>query len=267
MKVENKVFVVTGGGNGIGQQVVLELLRRGARVGAADIRDDSLTQTQEIADSGDRLSTHVLDITDRAATHAFPEQVVESHGAVDGTINVAGIIQPFVKLNDLDYEAIVRVVDVNLYGTIHMVKAFLPLLLQRPEAHIANISSMGGFLPVPGQTIYGASKAAVKLMTEGLYAELLDTNVGVSVIFPGAVATEITSNSGVAIPGGAGSAEESKFPTTSPEDAARIIIDGIEDDEFHIYVGRDARLMNLANRAAPRRSTHLIYNKMKDLLS
>jgi NAD(P)-dependent dehydrogenase (short-subunit alcohol dehydrogenase family) len=94
MKVENKVFVVTGGGNGIGQQVVLELLRRGARVGAADIRDDSLTQTQEIADSGDRLSTHVLDITDRAATHAFPEQVVESHGAVDGTINVAGIISP-----------------------------------------------------------------------------------------------------------------------------------------------------------------------------
>jgi short-subunit dehydrogenase len=266
MKVADKVFVVTGGGNGIGQQVVLELLRRGARVAAADIRDDSLLETGEMGDAGERLTTHVVDITDRAATESLPDQVVTSHGVVDGIINVAGIIQPFVRLNELDYGAIERVINVNLYGTIHMVKSFLPLLLQRPEAHIANVSSMGGFLPVPGQTIYGASKAAVKLMTEGLYAELLDTNVGVSVVFPGAVATEITTNSGVAIPGGAGAAEESKFPTTSSKEAARIIVDGIEDDQFHIYVGRDARLMNLANRAAPRRSTHLIYNKMKDLL-
>lgn len=267
MKVENKVIVVTGGGNGIGQQVVLELLRRGARVAAADIREDSLARTEELAEVGDRLSTHIVDITDREAVHAFPEQVVAAHGAVDGTINVAGIIQPFVRLNDLEYEAIERVIDINLYGTIHVVKAFLPLLLERPVAHLANVSSMGGYLPVPGQTIYGASKAAVKLMTEGLYAELLDTNVGVSVIFPGAIATEITSNSGVAIPGGEPTAEESKFPTTSPEDAAKVIVDGIEDDQFHIYIGRDARLMSLANRTAPRRSTHLIYRQMKALLN
>lgn len=267
MKVENKVIVVTGGGNGIGQQVVLELLRRGARVAAADIREDSLARTAELANVGDRLSTHVVDITDRDAVHAFPDQVVTAHGAVDGTINVAGIIQPFVRLNDLEYDAIERVININLYGTIHVVKAFLPLLLERPKAHLANVSSMGGYLPVPGQTIYGASKAAVKLMTEGLYAELLDTNVGVSVIFPGAIATEITSNSGVDMPGGERTAEESTFPTTSPEDAAKVIVDGIEDDQFHIYIGRDARLMNLANRTSPRRSTHLIYRQMKSLLN
>src|SRR5690606_29092562 len=180
----------------------LELLRRNARVAAADVRGDSLAQTLEMAAAGDRLTTHVVDITDRDAVHAFPDQVIAGHGAVDATVNVAGIIQPFVKLNDLDYEAIERVIDINLYGTIHVVKAFLPLLLKRPVAHLANVSSMGGYLPVPGQTIYGASKAAVKLMTEGLYAELIDTNVGVSVIFPGAIATQITSNSGVDIPGG-----------------------------------------------------------------
>lgn len=267
MKVENKVMVVTGGGNGIGQQVVLELLGRGARVAAADIRDDSLAHTVELANAGDRLSTHVVDITDRDAVHAYPDYVLAHHGTVDGTINVAGVIQPFVKLNELDYEAIERVIDINLYGTIHVVKAFLPLLLERPVAHLANVSSMGGYLPVPGQTIYGASKAAVKLMTEGLYAELIDTSVGVSVIFPGAIATEITTNSGVDIPGGERTAEDSKFPTTSPEDAARIIVDGIEDDQFHIYIGRDARLMNLANRAAPRQATHLIYRQMKSLLN
>jgi NAD(P)-dependent dehydrogenase (short-subunit alcohol dehydrogenase family) len=267
LKSADKTVVVTGGGNGIGRQVVLELLRRGARVGAVDIREDSLDETEELAGAGDRLVTFVVDITDRAATEALPERVIAAHGAVDGLINVAGIIQPFVRLNDLDYDVIERVININLYGTIHMVKAFLPHLLERPIAHVANVSSMGGFLPVPGQTIYGASKAAVKLMTEGLYAELLDTKVGVSVVMPGAVSTEITANSGVDIPLSASSDHASRIRTTSPEDAATIILDGIESGDLHIFVGRDSRTMNLFNRVAPRRSTHLIYRQMKDLLS
>lgn len=260
-------MVVTGGGNGIGRQVVLDLLKRGASVAAVDIRQDSLDETVGLGEAGDRLSTHVVDITDRQACEALPDEVIAAHGAVDGLINVAGIIQPFVRLNDLDYETIERVMSVNLYGTIHMVKAFLPHLLERPVAHVANVSSMGGFLPVPGQTIYGASKAAVKLMTEGLYAELLETNVAVTVIMPGAVRTEITANSGVDIPGGDAAAEESNFPATSPEDAAQIILDGMEGDKLHIFVGRDSRMMSLANRVAPRRSTHLIYRQMRDLLA
>ena len=266
MELADKVLVVTGGGNGIGRQVVLELLRRGARVAAVDIREESLDETVELADAGDRLATFAVDITDRTATEAIPQKVIAAHSAVDGLINVAGIIQPFVRLKDLGYDVIERVINVNLYGTIHMVKAFLPHLLERPVGHVANVSSMGGFLPVPGQTIYGASKAAVKLMTEGLYAELLDTKVGVSVIMPGAVSTEITTNSGVDIPS-MDSVDQSRIRTTSPEDAARIILDGIESDDLYIYVGRDSRMMSLMTRVAPRRATHLIYRQMKDLLS
>jgi len=266
VELVDKVLVVTGGGNGIGRQVVLELLRRGARVAAVDIREESLDETVELADAGDRLVTFAVDITDRTATEALPQKVIAAHSAVDGLINVAGIIQPFVRLKDLGYDVIERVINVNLYGTIHMVKAFLPHLLERPVGHVANVSSMGGFLPVPGQTIYGASKAAVKLMTEGLYAELLDTKVGVSVIMPGAVSTEITTNSGVDIPS-MDSVDQSRIRTTSPEDAARIILDGIESDDLYIYVGRDSRMMSLMTRVAPRRATHLIYRQMKDLLS
>ncbi|HSJ28630.1 MAG TPA: SDR family NAD(P)-dependent oxidoreductase [Acidimicrobiia bacterium] len=265
MKLAGKVVVVTGGGNGIGREVVLELLRRDARVAAVDIRRDSLDETAELAGAGDRLATFVVDITDRAATVDLPGRVIEKFGAVDGVLNVAGIIQPFVKLADLDYDAIERVVDVNLYGTIHVVKAFLPYLLQRPEAHIGNVSSMGGFLPVPGQTVYGATKAAVKLLTEGLYAELLETDVAVSVILSGAVATEITSNSGVAVPV-SDPDQASRFPTTSAADAATIILDGIENDAFHIYVGRDSRLMGILSRLAPKRATHLIQRRMRKLL-
>lgn len=266
MQVRNKVLVVTGAGSGIGRALVLELLSRGARVVATDIRQEGLDETDSLAAAGDRLVTMLADVSDRDAINALPSQALDALGPVDGYIANAGIIQPFVKLKDLDYDVIQRVINVNLYGTIHMAQAFLPYLLDRPEAHLCNLASMGAFLPVPGQTIYGASKAGVKLLTEGLYAELLDTNVGVSVVMPGAVATDITTNSGVEVPGDA-DPEASNFPTTSPQDAANTIIDGIESDKLHIYVGKDSKLMNAASRVAPRRATHLITKQMKDLLS
>lgn len=265
MKVQGKVVVVTGAGSGMGRELVLELLRRGARVAAADLRAESLAQTAELAAAGNRMSSHTLDVSDREAVIALPPAVIAAHGAVDATINAAGIIQPFVTVNELDYPSIERVLNVNLWGTIHMVKAFLPELLTRPEAHIANVSSMGGFLPVPGQVVYGASKAAVKLLTEGLYAETLDTNVGVSVILPGAVATNITANSGVSMP--TTDAQAGEMRTTSAADAARIIVAGIEAGKLQIFVGRDSRAMDLATRISTRRATHLIQRKMKGLLA
>ncbi len=264
MKVRSKVMVVTGAGSGMGQALTLELLGRGAGVAAVDLRMDGLDETSRLAAAGDRLSTHVVDITDRDATAALPEQVVARHGAVDGLINNAGIIQPFTTVEDLDLATIQRVLDVNLMGTVHLVKAFLPHLRKRPEAHIANVSSMGGFLPVPGQVMYGASKAAVKLLTEGLYAELLDTDVGVSVIMPGAVATNIAGNSGVTIAGADTAAAGTRM--TSASDAARIIVEGIEAGRLHIFVGRDSRLMNAATRIAPRQATKMIQKQMKRLM-
>lgn len=264
MKVHGTTWVVTGGGSGIGRELVLLLLARGARVAAVDVRAANLEQTAERAGASDRLSLHQLDISDRVATQALVGDVVAAHGAVDGLINNAGIIQPFVPVNDLDYDVIDRVLNVNLMGTIYMVKSFLPTLLDRPEAHIANVSSMGGFFPFPGQTIYGASKAAVKLLTEGLYAELLDTQVHVSVIMPGAVATDITENSGVTMTADPSS---SRIPQTAPDKAARIIIDGIEANRLHIFVGKDARIMDVAIKLAPKQATKLVQRQMKGLLA
>ncbi|MCK6579335.1 MAG: SDR family oxidoreductase [Anaerolineae bacterium] len=267
MKVMNKVIVVTGGGSGMGRALVLALVGKGARVAAIDLNENTLKETVELAGQHrDKISTHVLNVSSRQAVEALPEAVLSAHGAVDGLINNAGIIQPFVRLNDLPYDAIERVLNVNLYGVIYMTKAFLPHLLQRPAAHIVNVSSMGGFFPVPGQTLYGASKAGVKLLTEGLYAELIESNVRVTVVFPGAIATNITQNSGVATPAVGGSESARSFPTTSPADAAQTIIDGIERDQFQVYIGNDARMMNLFYRFSPLRATRFMYSRMKDLL-
>ncbi len=266
MNLAGKVVVVTGAGSGMGREVALEALRRGASVAAVDLNPVTLEETTRLAVSGERLSTHVVDITDKAAVSALPEGVIDRHGSVDGLIHCAGIIQPFVKLVDLDDPAIQRVVDVNWWGTLHLARAFLPLLLERPEAHLVNISSMGGFLPVPGQTIYGATKAAVKLLTEGLHSECEGTNVHVTVVFPGGVATNITTNSGVDIPiAAAEMAERGRKVTTAP-DAARQILDGMEANAYRILVGRDAKLMDTLYRLAPRRAAALVARQMKELL-
>jgi NAD(P)-dependent dehydrogenase (short-subunit alcohol dehydrogenase family) len=267
MKVTNKIIVVTGAGSGMGRALTLALLQRGARVAAVDFNETTLQETVALAGpQQDKISAHVVNVSDRQAVEALPDEVIAAHGAVDAIINNAGIIQPFVRLNDLPYEAIERVINVNLYGVIYMTKAFLPHLLKRPSAHIVNISSMGGFFPVPGQSLYGASKAGVKLLTEGLYAELLETNVRVTVVFPGAIATNISQNSGVNIARPSSDSAEQSFPTTSAEDAAEIIIKGIEDDEFQVYVGRDASMMNRLYRLSPLRATKFMYSRMKGLL-
>lgn len=180
--------------------------------------------------------------------------------------NNAGIIQPFIKVNELNYDAIELVMNVNFYGTLYITKTFLPHLLTRPEAHIMNISSMGGFLPVPGQTIYGASKAAVKLLTEGLHSEFTNTNVKVTVVFPGAVNTNISKNSGLNNPRQA-TAENKSMKTLSPAKAAEIMIDGMESNRYRVLVGKDAKIMDYFYRLNPKSAAKMISNKMKRLLS
>jgi short-subunit dehydrogenase len=267
MKAMDKVIVVTGAGSGIGRALVLNLLKKGARVAAVDISEASLRETVELAgEHRSKISSHIVNVSDKAAVEALPQQVIEAQGAVDGIINNAGIIQPFVRLNELEYAAIERVINVNLYGVIYMTKAFLPHLLERPEGHIVNVSSMGGFFPFPGQTLYGASKAGVKLLTEGLYSELLETKVEVTVVFPGAIATNITQNSGVTMTTSPDAAASSGVSMTSAEDAAEAIVSGMEKNKFQVYIGKDARMMNLMYKIVPRWATRFIQRQMKGIL-
>ncbi|RKL65516.1 short-chain dehydrogenase [Salipaludibacillus neizhouensis] len=264
MKVLNKVVVVTGAGGGIGREIVLNLLSKGASVAAVDINKDALEETvNQAGDKSDKISTHIVNLTELEAVEALPEKVIAHHGSVDGIINNAGIIQPFVHVNDLDYDKIKLVMDINFYGTLYMTKTFLPYLLERPVGHITNISSMGGFLPVPGQSIYGASKAAVKLMTEGLQAELKDTNVKATVVFPGGVGTDIMKNSGVERSRGTDASEKDMSKLLTPKEAAEIIVLGMENDQNRVLAGKDSKIMDKLYRLSPRRASDMIAKKMK----
>jgi len=268
MQIANNTIVITGAGSGLGQALTQQLLSQDAKVAALDINKEGLNQTTSLCSAaGGNLKTYVLDITKRADVEALVSKIIKDFGTVDGLINNAGIIQPFVKINELDYADIERVMNVNFYGALYLTKSFLPHLLSRPSAHIVNVSSMGGFLPVPGQSVYGGSKAAIKLMTEGLYSELLDTNVRVTIVLPGAMATNITENSGVAAAVDADSEPAQSFKPLSADKAAAIIIKGIQKNAFRILVGSDAKFMDFLYRLSPRFATRYIYKKMKSLLS
>lgn len=265
MDIKNKKIIVTGGGSGIGREIIFGLLNRGAKVIAVDINKENLEETKQLsADKKDDLCTYVLDVTSQKDVEKFARDEMVKN--IDGLINNAGIIQPFVKLNKLNYDAIERVMNVNFYGKLYMTKSFIPALLQRPEAHIVNVSSMGGFLPVPGQTIYGASKAAVKLMTEGLHSELADTNIGVTVVFPGAIQTNITKNSGLETPKNTDK-QESSSKAMPADKAAEKIIKAIEKNKYRVLVGQDAKFMDFIYRLNPKFAARFITKKMKSLLS
>lgn len=262
MQIADKVFVVTGAGNGMGREVALELVRKGARVAAVDMSDEALAHTVALSSDPARVSTHRVDVTDDAAVAALPAVVEATHGQIDGVVNIAGIIHRFVPSVELSLDEMHRIMDVNFWGTVTMCRAFLPVLRTRPAASLTNMSSLSALVAFAGQTVYGASKGAVKQYTEGLYQELAGDPIEVSAIFPGNIATEISKNSGVAMIDSGGR----RVRATTPRDAGVQIVRGIERGRFRILVGADARMLDRLVRTAPRWTTNLIARQMKSVL-
>jgi short-subunit dehydrogenase len=257
--------VVTGAGNGLGRQLVLCLLDKGASVAAVDLNMESLRATEAlVSESSSRLSLHQADVSSRKDIARVKDEILYRHGYVDAVINNAGIIHPFKSVTDLDVSVLERMINVNLYGTVNVTKAFLPTLLERPTAHIVNVSSMGGLFSFPGQTFYGASKAAVKLFTEGLYSELQETAVRVTLVVPGAINTDITKNCG---------AHNEKFDKaskhfsgTDPKQAAKQIVRALERSRFMIVIGVDAKILSTLYRASHRFAILLVRKAMSIVL-
>lgn len=262
MRIDGNVFAVTGAGNGMGREVTLELIRRGARVAAIDVSEDALARTAGLSSDPQRISVHRGDVTDVAGVAALPDAVIGAHGQVDGLVNIAGVIHRFVPSQELTVDEAQRVMNINFWGTVNMCRAFLPALRARPQASLTNMSSLSALVAFAGQTLYGASKGAVKQYTEGLYQELLGEPMQVSAIFPGNISTDITTNSGVPALDSGGK----KVRATTPSAAGRSIVNGIERGDFRILVGADAKMLDRFARVAPRRAANLIARQMQTVL-
>jgi short-subunit dehydrogenase len=265
MEIAGKVFVVTGAGNGMGREVALELLKRGAGVAGIDIKPDWLDETSKLAGAHiARFTSHPMDITDSSIVAKLPAEVIAAHGRLDGLFNVAGIIQPFVRINDLELASAKRVMDVNFFGALNLIKAILPELLKLPESALLNVSSMGSYAPVPGQTLYGASKAALNQLTEGLRSELKETSVQISLVYPGAIGTNIAGNSGLKIE--VPIEQQSKMKVVKPADAAKRMVEAVAKGKKRIWIGQDANAMRRLVWLSTDFAANLIYKNMKSLL-
>lgn len=264
MNVAGKIVVVTGAASGIGLALTSLLLKKGAKVAMVDLKEDALKKAQQTVDTTKKnTAIYVADISSKERVAQLPLEIEKTLGTPDIIINNAGIIQPFVNFESLDDTTIDKIVKVNFWGVVYMIKSFMPYLKNRTEAHIINVSSMGGIFPFPGQTLYGATKAAVKLLTEGMYAELQGSNIHVTLVIPGAVNTNIAQNSGIEIK----TPSDNKFKPLPADEAAKIIIDAIEKNKPRVLVGRDAKSLDKLYRFNPVWAVNFISNKIKKMMN
>ena len=195
-QLSGKVAVVTGAASGIGRALAVGLWAKGCHLALVDIDNDGLArlelQLTESDASGRRqtVTTHVANVADRLRMQELAREVVKAHGSVHLLINNAGIAHeaafPQTSLDDWH-----RIVGVNLWGVIHGCHFFMPHLAKVERAHIVNVSSLFGIVAMAGQSAYCTTKFAVRGLSESLWEELRTTSVGLTVVHPGAVATNI----------------------------------------------------------------------------
>jgi len=255
-----KTAVITGAGSGMGRYLAVLLAKAGANVAICDINQDTLNATATMVKQYNvGLSTHVVDMGDMDQIEALPEAVIAQHGSVDLLFNNAGVTvgSTFDGMSERDWD---WVMNINLNGVVKSSRVFLPYLKDRPEAVLVNTSSIFGMIAVAGQSVYHATKFGVRGFTESLAKEFKGTNLQVHCVHPGHVGTNILANSrfNTDQPGRFGEdfnkdemAEMFRTKGMHPSRAASIILNGVRGNKRRIFVGLDAKLMDLAQRLTP----------------
>ncbi|MET9631652.1 SDR family oxidoreductase [Lentzea sp. NPDC006480] len=244
---ENKVAVITGAGSGIGHALAAELSKRGARLALLDRDADGLEVTAGQCGRG-KVLVRRIDVTDWAAMQEVAALVGEELGGVDAVFSAAGIIQRGSLLGSAVSD-IHSVMAVNWLGTVHTVKAFLPLVMLSPGARVVTFSSAYGLMAMPKYGAYNASKFAVRGFSESLRQELAESGSDVSVtcVYPGGVRTPIVRN-GLYAAGEPRDAVvrrfEKKVARTEPGEAALTVLRGVEHRRARVLVGSDARAVS-----------------------
>ena len=185
---KGKVAVVTGGASGIGRSLVKELLADGAKVVIGDVEQSALDRVLAEFGSAGEVSGKVVDVSDEASVEAFAEHVFAHHGACHLLFNNAGVAAPSANVWETTVNDWKWVHGVNVMGVIHGIQSFVPrMLASGEEGHVINTSSGdGGISPLPYQSVYASSKAAVSCISECLAAQLEseNTQLGASVFYP-----------------------------------------------------------------------------------
>jgi NAD(P)-dependent dehydrogenase (short-subunit alcohol dehydrogenase family) len=256
----NKVAAITGAGSGIGRALALELARRGCHLALSDVNLDSVIETAaRVRGSNVTVTTHRVDVADREAVHAWADQVVKDHGKVNLIFNNAGVGLG-ATVEGMRYEDLDWLMGINFGGVVSGTRAFLPHLKASGDGHIVNTSSVFGLIGVPSQSAYNAAKFAVRGFTEALRQELDMLSCGVSAtsVHPGGIKTNIARSarrdpsiaSLGADPEAASAKVEDSFITT-PEVAAKVILEAVAKNKRRVLIGADAYVIDWIARLLP----------------
>ena len=254
---KNKICVVTGAGSGIGAACAQALAAEGAYVVMTDIRSDMLeTVHKKIVEAGGRGETHIVDVSDRDAVFALADKVDKAHGGADLILNNAGVAHS-ATVAEMTMDNFNWIMDIDFWGVVYGTQAFLPHFLKRGSGHVANVSSIFGLIGVPTQSAYNAAKYGVLGFSEALRHEMVEHNVGVTVIHPGGINTNIVRHARMSQGPNAEAEHEQaiikfqELTMTQPDKAAQIILKAIRKNKARVLVGPDAVFVDFIRRLAP----------------
>jgi len=256
---KNKVAAITGAGSGMGRSLAVLLASRGCHVALSDINETGLAETVKLLNgTGVKVTSQKLDVSDKDAVFAWADQVARDHGKVNLIFNNAGVALGSA-VDGGSYEDLEWIMNINFWGVVHGTKAFLPYLKDSGEGHVINTSSVFGLMGVPSQSAYNASKFAVRGFTEALRQELemAKVNVSATSVHPGGIKTNIakaarmdTSVNKLGLSTNSTEKFEKLFSTTADE-AAAVIIKGVEKNARRVLIGKDAVAIDLMVRLFP----------------
>jgi len=256
-ELSGKVALVTGAASGIGRETALALAREGAQLILCDINADALSSVgQEIDDKAKCLMTERVDVSSIDAMRAFADKVHATVPAVDILVNNAGVGLMGTILST-SYEDWQWILGINLWGVIHGCHVFVPKMAARGNGgHVVNISSMLGYNPSPDVVGYSTAKFGVFGLSTCMRSELCDHNIGVSVICPGVINTNITKNARIK---GHENVDEMRNKVVSfygkrnygPERVARAVVKAIKRNKAIVPVSPEAWFSYWFNRAWP----------------
>ena len=195
--LQGKVAVITGGASGIGKAVAAKAAAEGMKVVIGDIEEGALKEAErDLAAGGADVLAVVADVSDAASVRELRDRALDRFGAVHLVHNNAGVGTggPIWEIPEADWRWIL---GVNLWGVVHGIATFVPLLIEQGEGHVVNTASIAGLTTAPFLGPYNATKQAVVAISETLYKDLQIagvTGVGVSVLCPGFVQTRIAES-------------------------------------------------------------------------